>query len=384
MGSTAGGNVMDESLAPTTTAPTVDHGAQPVPVEDYAQQIFNAVELLFQTRIGALEGGLSHAVQEQERLEAENVVLRERLNGSLAGRAVPRGPKVHAPEVYDGKDRDKADQYLRQIVRAARFETFVDDAQRILWAESYLTGQAHTWSSVITGDASTVNPLRDDWNAWSRAFSDTFCTREPAREAYVKLSSLHQGSKTITAYTTEFRELVSRLPPSEQTGFFINGRYWDGLNPVAKQALVNTDYTTAAEAQDILLRRESRLADIAAQQKSTSGHSSSAFGRSSAPTHVARAQPAAGATPTPPPRPAQFSAPAPSRDPNAMEVDAAKSRRTCYKCGKTGHLKFECPDLYSAHYSAIRAAVVEDLTRSGLLGPAPVVPGPPAPSKDFV
>ncbi|KAG6895946.1 hypothetical protein C0992_011375 [Termitomyces sp. T32_za158] len=88
---------------------------------------------------------------------------------ALAGRVADVGvagcgtgprPSVSPLEKYDGISKTLTDQFVRQVEAAAEFEVFWDDHQKILWAQSYLTGSAQAWSCVITTglDDAAANP----------------------------------------------------------------------------------------------------------------------------------------------------------------------------------------------------------------------------------
>lgn len=368
--------------------------------------VYNALQKLFETRMAAVEKDLDDALDRVSQVTGDNRELAQRVV-ELESRAVAvsaaKRPKVHAPEVYDGKDKEKAERFVQQIIVAAKFEHFDNDEQKVLWAQSYLTGTAHSWSALITfGEPGTTDIRKVDWEAWIAGFRETFGTRDVAQDAMRKLNALVQGSKSITDYTTEFRELVSRLPFSEQTGEFVNSRYWDGLTLASKQNLVGTDFTTAAEAQAILLRRESRLSDIASQARRMGGGVPSHSGRPSASAQASTVTHQRTPAPAPQPQssrasPAAVAAPpAPSRDPNAMDVDGARRRGgpTCFLCGGVGHRQYQCTSNVVAQLKAgmvedIRAGMVEDIVKSLAAAnvgkpAAPQAGTPAAPGPGFV
>ncbi|KAG6879906.1 hypothetical protein C0992_009897 [Termitomyces sp. T32_za158] len=263
-----------------------------------------------------------------------------------------RVPRINPPEVYDGKSKQLADQFAQQVEAAAEFECFRDDRQKIVWAQSYLTGSARQWSAVITTgvDDPEINPRRFRWDAWLADFRAAFCTRDQAQDALTRIGQLQQGSKSITDYCTAFFELKGKLGPAEAEGEYVKDRFWKGLNAAAMEALVNTDYQTAEEARDILLRRESKLADLAVRRK---GHWHAGMPMAAA-SSGSTSSVAARSAPPPPPA-----------DPNAMDVDHAKSSSTarkCYKCSKLGHLVAQCPTWVEVIQAAVREVVGMDKT----------------------
>ena len=137
------------SSSPTATS-TVE--ANTDQLQMIAERVYGALQEQFQGQFAELHQKLDTA-------QTEVAVLRSELaqHGSGTGRT----PKVNPPVVYDGKSKELADQFLHQISSAAKFQNFTNDEQKILWAESFLSGQAHTWSATITSQGDpTSNPRR--------------------------------------------------------------------------------------------------------------------------------------------------------------------------------------------------------------------------------
>ena len=169
----------------------------------------------------------------------------------------------------------------------------------------------------------------------------------------------------------EFRDVVAKLDKADQEGGWVRQRFWDGLNAMAKSSLVNTDYKTVEEAQDILLQREMRLGDIEAAMRTHNQQSSS---RTVLPSQVKTISPHAPIpqTSTPQVRPVQptvQSAPPPAtKDPNAMDVDGSRKRGLrCFNCRVKGHRIADCP----AFLQSLKAAVLKDVPSSSATNPSP-------------
>lgn len=152
---------------------------------------------------------------------------------------------------------------------AAEFEQFRNERQKVLWAQSYLSSSALAWSRVITtgADDPVLNPRRFLWAAWLNNFQAAFGLQDPAQDALNQIAMLQQGSKSITDYCMAFFELKGKLGPADANSEYIKDRFWKGLSTSAMEALVNTDFAMAENARDILLCKESKLADIAARKK---------------------------------------------------------------------------------------------------------------------
>ena len=363
--------------------PTIQESANPSMVSpgDIAAAIFDQVKQQFERDFVGLKGNLGEALSHVAALEAE--LLETRVRGTT-----PRLPKVSPPPKFDRKPpKDLADHFVHQISNAAKFETFLSDEQKIIWAESFLTGQALSWSATITAFGKPAdNPACYDWTVWLRSFRETFCTWDAAADALRKLAALSQGSKSITQYCTEFKELSVRLSAADQCGKFVKERFWAGLNVAAKQALVTSDFKTINEAQDLLLCRESRLADIesAVQLSKPRGIQAQLGGAASGAKASANFQKAGGGQTSSTPS-AQASNPPASKDPNAMEVDAARrsngyQRRSCFECGVVGHIALNCPK----RVEQLKVAVVKALQEVKLSLGAEASPAAAAPEPGFV
>ncbi|KAG6859679.1 hypothetical protein C0995_005786 [Termitomyces sp. Mi166 len=214
------------------------------------------------------------------------------------------GPKVNPPEVYNGKSKPLADQY--------------DEEQKIVWAQSYLSDSALNWFYVIMegpGDSDS-NLHCFQWEAWLGDFKALYCTWKLEQDMLAWLEQLQQSFKSITDYCATFFELKGKLREADAASEWVKDQFWKGLNAAAMKALMNMDYKTLEEVQNILLWWESKLADIAAKEKS-GWHIGNSFAlrASSAPSALSLAvQPQVLTHSAPPPAPA---------DPNAMDINRA-------------------------------------------------------------
>lgn len=364
------GELADASAGSTQDAQT--------PEQRLATEIYEAISARFKAQFEELRHDLDIATDQVDGVRADLqrglIATEGRLLAAINARPVQttvRAPKVNAPAVYDGKSKELADQFVQQVSNAAKFEVFSDDEQRILWAQSFLSHQALAWSSVITsnGDAAS-NPRRYDWDLWLAAFKSAYCTRDAAADALQRLGALSQGTKSITEYCTRFEELRVKLEKGDQDGAWVRDRFWAGLSLLSKEALVNSDYKTVEEAQEILLKRETRLADLEATRRSQQPQRQGNNSSSSAlrpPVVAPRANP-----PTPAVHHPVVSAPPPAtRDPNAMDVDGGRRGarvRKCYKCGQEGHLVADCPSWETALRAAVASVIAGNAAAAAQAG----------------
>ncbi|KAG6877372.1 hypothetical protein C0993_008115 [Termitomyces sp. T159_Od127] len=222
------------------------------------------------------------------------------------------GPRINIspPEKYNGAFKVLVEQFVHQIKVAAELEVFHNDWQKILWVQSYLMGSANAWSNVIM-----MGPDDSAFGLW-----------DPAQDVLNHIGVLQQGSKSIMDE-------------------YIKDHFWKGLGVATMELLVNTNYEMAEQAWDILLRQESKLANIAAWRKGVW-------------QAVHAAVPCALASLSLAVNTSAHIAPPPLADPNAMDMDQAKvmqATRKSFKCRKPEHVVVECP-LWQA---VIKAAVWE-------------------------
>ncbi|KAG6894906.1 hypothetical protein C0992_004023 [Termitomyces sp. T32_za158] len=176
----------------------------PAPQDRVAEMMFQAL----QTELAAqIQAGLTGV---QDRLDA----LEAWINSWEHERHGPGPrPSISPPEKYDGASKNLADQFISQVKAAAEFERFCDDHQKILWAQSYLTGSALAWSRVITTGSEdlNLNLRRFVWTAWLADFKAAFGLRDLVQDALNRIGVLQQGSQSITDYCTAFQAILSVL-----------------------------------------------------------------------------------------------------------------------------------------------------------------------------
>ncbi|KAG6877886.1 hypothetical protein C0993_002724 [Termitomyces sp. T159_Od127] len=339
--------MLDTSTVPEIAAGPPETAATP---ESIANAVFAALQkdlvVQLQTSLGEIHASLEVLGSRVEFIE----------RGACG--CGPR-PSISPPEKYDGASKALVDQFVRQVEAVAEFEVFRDDHQKILWAQSYLMGSAQAWSCIITMGSADPGGQRG---------CRTFWMRDMAQEALNGIAVLQQGSRSITEYCMAFFKLKGRLSPSDAGSDCIKDRLWKGLSAAAMEALVNTDYDyeMAEQARDILLRWESKLADIAAHRKGT--------WQATGMTHPWVPTPAVVTPSTT--TAVRVAPPHPPVDANTMDVNHTKAtpvQRECFKCKKLGHLMVECPQWAAAIKVAVREAItggdvkVEEAPKAGFV-----------------
>jgi hypothetical protein len=199
-----------------------------------------------------------------------------------------------------------------------------NDAAWIQASLSHLTKEAAIWATPYMEElALGRHPFDSDWDKFVAAFKLRFETADEAVEAKEALRTLYQGSKTVPEYTTGYSEADLR------------DRFYEHLATKVKDELVHTERPTKTLSDLIKV-----ASDIDTRVRQCATEKARELGKT---------------PPAPSNRTFTFSVPtptAPSRDPNAMDVDAAKMGNgktrldylrwmtgKCFGCGATDHTK---------------------------------------------
>ncbi|KAI3614279.1 hypothetical protein WG66_000055 [Moniliophthora roreri] len=205
-----------------------------------------------------------------------------------------------------------------------------------LWIHSALTfmqDDAAVWATpAIEEVAQGRHPYDNSWEEFVKGFKLRFETMDEAADAKERLHVLFQEKQLVAEYAAKFKEIMSRTGYSSAD---LCDCFYEHMAFRIKNELVHTDHKT--ETLNQLINVANDLDVHIRQREAEKAH-----------------RPAAAMTmPTIPPpasRPSTASitpfAP-PAHNPNAMEVDATKSRLDwtcmmagkCYGCGSTQHTK---------------------------------------------
>ena len=204
------------------------------------------------------------------------------------------------------------------------------DLEWIRAALSYLQDDASVWASPAMEEfASGRVPFNNDWEEFREQFKARFETVDEAVDAKEKLRVLWQGSSSVPEYAALFKELMTRTGYSSAD---LRDRFYEHLSTRIKDELVHTARPIASlnelitVASDIDVRVRQRRAERD-REKRRSGITTSTT-----------------TLPTPPPT-TPFTAPL--TDPNAMDIDATRTREEfmrrmrgkCFGCRSTVHAK---------------------------------------------
>ncbi|KAI3608983.1 hypothetical protein WG66_011077 [Moniliophthora roreri] len=177
---------------------------------------------------------------------------------------------------------------------------------------------AAVWATLAMEEvAQGRHPYDNSWNEFVKGFKLRFETTDEAADAKEQLHVLFQEKQSVVEYAAKFKEIMSRTSYSSAD---LCDCFYEHLASRIKDELVHTDCKTDSLNQLINVANDLDVSMTMPTIPPPAPH-----------------PPTASITPFAPP----------ARDPNAMEVDATKSRLDwtcmmvgkCYGCGSTQHTK---------------------------------------------
>jgi hypothetical protein len=232
---------------------------------------------------------------------------------------------------------------------------FADDSSKIYWVLSFMKGDRaarYTDRTMRSVQATGSLPFAT-WAAFRDEFVREFCPKNEVQSSRTELetSKYHQGSRSVDEYVDEFRELVDRAKYTEGANIVLKFRH--GLQQSIQNYIACLTYGRPSDDSPqewydaAILCDENRIANSAFQSTFRNTRTTTSLiatpPRSSIPSGSTSFRPSFA-------QPSSSFAPKASRDPDAMDVDATRKRGLtpmfCYRCGKTGHLRPDCPQRF--------------------------------------
>lgn len=290
--------------------------AQPAPAQapDATQLLLQSMALLTQsmTQLASATqaNNSSKAVQKPAPFKGEQGGEARRFLAAFTMWAMTQGASLNHLDAAGNAVGPRNDQWIRTVL-------------------SYLQDDAALWATPAMEQLTLGHmPFNNDWNEFRSQFKARFESVDEAVDAKERLRKLYQGSLTVPEYAARFKELAGRTGYS---GADLRDRFYEHLSDAIKDELVHTARPIGTLEElitvtaDIDVRVRQRRAEKARQQGRT------------LPTPSTRTPAAVHTTPFTPA----------ARDPNAMDVDATRTREDfnrfmrgkCYGCGSEAHVK---------------------------------------------
>lgn len=277
--------------------------------------------------------------------------LQTLLTGLLAGIGRTTSVNVQAfdkPEKFKGEKVD-AERFMSQCEAFWVTANIADDHRRVMTAIGRLTDKAAQWAVYITdhvaAHAGALPTEVDTWDKFKTVFRTYFGESTPEDKAIIDLDKLVEmdvktrSARDVGTYVSEFQALTARIPGLSEKDKQI--RFTRGLpnrifSTLSSHETPPANYAAWVERS---LKLYGAYERIRAKEAADKPAPSSTSSTTSKPTSSAR--PSAPAAPRP------FVPRAPPANPNHVPMDVDASRvetRTCYNCGKPGHLSRYCPE----------------------------------------
>jgi hypothetical protein len=290
-----------------------------------------------------LERQVDYLVMQNRTLQNEMVVLRACPAAAptapgAATPATPKEPKMALLPTYQGKANEDTEAWLLQVGLHFVMKTimFNNEPAKVGFTMSLLTGTTTQWAAPYLDQIAT-DPIFQLFETFKRNFLSMFGHPNCRKEAECKLNELKQGNGTAREYYANFSHYSMLLGWNNQALISI---FRCGLRENVKDELARSDEPpTLSEMALKAILIDNRLAEHARERRSTVQTTAPAYQPF---THTTPATTNPGST-------AATTNPA-KKDPNAMDVDAAKMSKEqlqkeghCFRCREKGHLSRDCP-----------------------------------------
>ena len=306
------------------------------------------VALLYR-RLDEMTQAMSAAHQQLQQATQANAALLEQLTvlqSQTTTADPPPAPaaepcasaKPQKPPVFQGKFNDRPDTWLfmcRQYFEACN----MPPERRVVFASSFLRDHAATWwrIQVEATDAGRRTAIAS-WEEFSAELTAHFQRPDLVKSVRDQLANLKQ-QRSVHEYTAKMRELSVQVPDMSEEELL--DRYVRGLKDSIRREVelrfpftldVAIKYAERTEQVDFRLRNNNQGNS---RGRPTSGP---AAGNNWPPHRQASKNQVSQAS--------SSSGPAPMEIGNIDATNSGQPRQgvVCYSCGKTGHIKRNCPN----------------------------------------
>lgn len=208
-----------------------------------------------------------------------NVTITPNISGAVIGAGIEKPAKFKG----DSKDVETVATHARQFLAAFvnwasqqpqltpyNSVTKLHEKEQRRWIASFLSfmdGPAGVWATPFIEDIGNGHiPWQGTWDEARKAFEERFSVVAQGEVAREALKRVRQGTRTIPAYTAEFKQYADRTNYGVTA---LKEMYYDGLNSDMKDRLIdNSDpQDTYAELVEAVTKIDARIQKRNRQRK---------------------------------------------------------------------------------------------------------------------
>ena len=253
-------------------------------------------------------------------------------------------PRVSLPEKFDGT-RSKFRGFINQVqlITMLQPDRYPTEESKVGLVGTLLTGSALSWFAPLFEQRS---PILSNFETFLAALTEAFGEHDKARVALNKIYALRQGSRSVSVYASEYRQLAADINWGEQA---LMDQFYRGLRDDVKDLLLNfPDPCTLDEAINQAVRCDNRLFQRYQDRRSSS------FSRQSIPTAITKNHNSYQGI-------------------EDMQIDATRFKpltqeenkrrfeeNLCLYCGEPGHRANDCSKKRKLPVTKIRSATIQE------------------------